>query len=62
MLVSNFRLPRFGRHSGSKARRARSSSVGTPSRILSVMPSSTGGKSVEYDVTFPKQCWKNASI
>lgn len=43
---SAFRRPRFGRHSGSSARRARSSSGGTPSRILSASGSVVTGLSV----------------
>lgn len=43
---SAFRRPRLGRHSGSRARRARSSSGGTPSRTLSASMSVATGLSV----------------
>ncbi len=43
---SAFRRPRLGRHSGSKARSARSSSGGTPSRTLSTRDTFDPGRSV----------------
>lgn len=45
-LSSAFRRPRLGRHSGSSARRARSSSGGTPSRAFSGRGSFPPGLSV----------------
>ena len=60
-MSSAFRRPRFGLHSGSSARIARSSSAGIVSRTVVAKDSSDVGLSVMYSLVLPCKYLKKAS-